>query len=62
MMWTRSDWFGLVWQLFVIIGPCEGGLHSTIVFVELIGIFDVAVFLCGCLRCGEVHTVKNRCL
>lgn len=40
--------------------PCERRLHSTILFVELIGIFNAAVLLCGCLRCWEVHKVKNK--
>ncbi len=60
VMVTQSDGPGFVWWLFVMVGPCERRLHSTILFVELTEIFNAAVLLCGCLRCWEVPKVKNK--
>lgn len=43
-----------------MVGRCERRLHSTILFVELIEIFNAAVLLCGCLHRWEVPKVKNK--
>lgn len=43
-----------------MVGPCEHRLHSTILFVKLIGIFNAAVLFCGSLPCWGEHKVKNK--
>lgn len=44
-----------------MVGPCEGRLHSAILFVELIGIFN-AVVVCTAGKSIDLNHVFDKCL
>ena len=44
-----------------MVGPCEGRLHSAILFVELIGIFN-AVVVCTAGKSIDLKHVFDKCL